>query len=301
MAVYVDNILKIARAEVGYKESPAKSNKTKYGIAYGWNGVPWCVIFVWWCFKQAGADDLLPIKTASCWQLMDAAKKAGIWVTKDFKPGDILIYNFPGGATTDHTGICESVTAKSVVAIEGNTGSGNDANGGAVMRRMRDISLIYGAVRPEYDVTRSENPATDVTAGVIRTGGQPQVGDSVYFTGDRQYVNSYQDAASVRGKPCDAKITLLRLNNAHPYHLNGSGVCGWVNAKDVFFPYKAKVTASSLNIRSGAKLGDNKTGALENGAICVIVEERKSATDGYIWGRLADGRGWIAVKYIMKI
>ena len=115
----VERLLAIARKELGTKESPANSNRTKYGKWYGLDGFPWCMMFVQWVFHQVGVS--LPMKTASCAALMNAAKRAGQWVTKDFRPGDVVIYDFPGGAPTDHTGIIERVTASGVVAIEGNT------------------------------------------------------------------------------------------------------------------------------------------------------------------------------------
>jgi len=145
------DILAIARAELGYTENPQGSNKTKYGVWFGMNGQPWCMMFVQWCFAQAGASDLLPARTASCGTMMRAAQAAGCWVTGDYRPGDVVIYDFPGGAATDHTGIVESVTASGVIAIEGNTGAGNDANGGQVQRRTRSSSVIKGAVRPAYE------------------------------------------------------------------------------------------------------------------------------------------------------
>lgn len=36
----VDRLISVARGEVGETESPAGSNRTKYGAAYGWDGVP---------------------------------------------------------------------------------------------------------------------------------------------------------------------------------------------------------------------------------------------------------------------
>ena len=53
-----DKIIQTAAAEIGVTESPANSNLQKYGQAYGYNGVPWCVIFVWWVFNQSGAPEL---------------------------------------------------------------------------------------------------------------------------------------------------------------------------------------------------------------------------------------------------
>lgn len=48
-----NDIIKIAEKELGTKEYPANSNKQKYGVAYGWNGVPWCVIFIWYLFQRS--------------------------------------------------------------------------------------------------------------------------------------------------------------------------------------------------------------------------------------------------------
>ena len=62
-----------------------------------------------------------------------------------------MIYDFPGGAKTDHCGIVESVDGTYISAIEGNTSSASDADGGAVERRARKFSQIEGAVRPSYD------------------------------------------------------------------------------------------------------------------------------------------------------
>lgn len=152
-------ILKIAAAEIGYTESPANSNRTKYGEAYGWNGVAWCVIFLWWCFHEANASDLFygGGKTASCGQLRTYAVENKQWVTDgEYRPGDLVIFDFPGtSATTDHIGIVESVNGSVLTTIEGNTSptdSGSQYNGGCVARKKRDTlkTKIVGAYRPEY-------------------------------------------------------------------------------------------------------------------------------------------------------
>ena len=149
-------LLTIARKELGNTESPAASNRTKYGKWYGMNGVPWCMIFVQWCFAQAGI--VLPLRTASCGELMRAAKAAGHWVTRDFQPGDVVIYDFPGGAATDHCGIVElELPDYGVQAIEGNTSqSGSQSNGGMVCRKSRPAKYIVGAVRPRFDAEKED-------------------------------------------------------------------------------------------------------------------------------------------------
>ena len=145
-----ETLLDIARRELGAAENPAGSNRTKYGAWYGLDGQPWCMMFVQWCCHRAGVK--LPARTASCGGLMRVAKQFGGWVTKDLQPGDVVIYDFPGGADTDHCGIVEQVTASGIVAIEGNTSeAGSQSNGGMVCRKKRPWKYIVGAVRPVFE------------------------------------------------------------------------------------------------------------------------------------------------------
>lgn len=170
-----EKVLAVARGELGNTESPAGSNRTKYGKWFGLDGNPWCMMFVMWCFSQAGALGLLPKRTASCGDLMRAAKAAGCWVTEDYRPGDVVIYDFPGGAATDHTGIIESVTASGVVAIEGNTSqAGSQSNGGQVCRKSRKFNLIVGAVRPKFEEEDDMNIDKLTDADLVKLAGRMQ-------------------------------------------------------------------------------------------------------------------------------
>ena len=148
-----DRVLEAARRELGTVEQ--SGNRTKYGKAYGMDGVYWCMIFVWWCFKQAGASALFYNggRCASCSQLMNWAKAQKKWVTGDYRAGDVLIYDFPGNAVkTDHTGICESWDGYCATAIEGNTSiAGSQSNGDGVYRKRRPKAHIAGAYRPDYE------------------------------------------------------------------------------------------------------------------------------------------------------
>ena len=153
-------LLAIAVGELGTKEAPAGSNKVKYASWFGLNGYPWCAMFVAWVFAQA--DVALPARTSSCGILRNYAIKAGMWVTSGYQPGDVVIYDFPGGAATDHCGIVETATSSSVTAIEGNPAVGNDSNGGMVMRRTRPLKQVVGAVRPQYEEEEDEDVDVDV-------------------------------------------------------------------------------------------------------------------------------------------
>lgn len=144
-----DAVLQIAKWQIGVMESPANSNRQKYGEDYGWNGVSWCVIFVWWVFHEAGFNLR---NTASCTELTNAYKEADQWVTSGFKPGDIVMYDFSGRKKiTEHCGIVVDVVDGYVIAVEGNTGASSNTNGGAVMQRKRDLKFVTGACRPLYN------------------------------------------------------------------------------------------------------------------------------------------------------
>ena len=151
----VRDLLEVAVRQLNVREDPPESNNVRYNTWYYGREVhgkayPWCMVFVQWCFAQVQVE--LPARTASCSALMNAAKGAGCWVTRSFQPGDVVIYDFTGKKKqASHCGIVESVTGSGVIAIEGNTGAENDANGGQVQRRTRPGKYIMGAVRPGFD------------------------------------------------------------------------------------------------------------------------------------------------------
>ncbi len=156
----VRDLLEVAVRQLNVREDPPESNNVRYNTWYYGREVhgkayPWCMVFVQWCFAQV--DVGLPVRTASCSALMNAAKGAGCWVTRSFLPGDVVIYDFTGKKQqASHCGIVESVTGSGVIAIEGNTSAGNDANGGQVQRRTRPGKYIMGAVRPGFDKEEPE-------------------------------------------------------------------------------------------------------------------------------------------------
>ena len=154
-----EKILEIARSQIGTKESTDKSDNVKYNTAYygravSGGGYPWCAVFVWWVFREAGASDLYygGDKTAYCPTLMSFHKKQKV---TDYRPGDIVFFNFSGKSSAGHVGICESWDGTYITTIDGNTGGASEDNGGAVMRRRRHKKYIVGAYRPDYEEEES--------------------------------------------------------------------------------------------------------------------------------------------------
>ena len=155
-----NDVINVARAELLYTENPPGSNRVKYWDEFGagWQGQPWCVAFIWWCFQHAGEKTAFfgGAKTASCGTLLKWYQAQGLTVPKDeIQPGDIVILNFHRTSTPEHCGIVEKVTTGPILyvtTIEGNTslGDGSQDNGGCVAKKVRYRSQIVGVCRPEY-------------------------------------------------------------------------------------------------------------------------------------------------------
>ena len=182
----VNELLAVSRRQIGTCESPPDSNNVRYNTWYYGREVmgsayPWCMVFVQWVFDQAKVR--LPRRTASCGDLVRAAQAAGCWVVRDFQPGDVVIYDFSGKKkSTEHCGIVEmELPDYGVQAIEGNTSqSGSQSNGGMVCRKNRSKKYIIGAVRPQFDAEKKEEPMTgkeiyDALQAYLKTQQMPAV------------------------------------------------------------------------------------------------------------------------------
>lgn len=142
--------LDVARKFIGVRENPAGSNwgfwvgkflREGAGLNFA---APWCAAFVCYCYKTAGHPLTFPHR-ASVGYFEAWMRKQGQIVKRPYR-GDIVCYNFDSDSWPDHIGIVERVLAVRwrggefagwIQVIEGNTGIGNDANGGRVMRRYR--------------------------------------------------------------------------------------------------------------------------------------------------------------------
>lgn len=182
------DVVKVAVSQIGYKESPANSNKTKYGKWFGMNGVPWCAIFLDWCFEHAKGGSLFPHNPSAAYaqdEIVSSCK--GAWVMKkntsratrraylaQAKPGDIVTFDFGKmDAYRRHIGIVEKVSGSDIICIEGNTSkSGSQSNGGMVCRQVRPYTYICAAARPAYsDAVKPVKPTPDPTTKPLQVDG----------------------------------------------------------------------------------------------------------------------------------
>lgn len=132
------DIIKIAEGEIGYVENPG--NKTKYGKWFGLDGLPWCGMFVSWCYAMAE----YPLPKIGFSKGFAGCQTAVAYFTKNNKivtdpqPGDIVFFDWNKDGRYDHTGIyVNRINETGFETIEGNTSVSNNSNGGQVMRRAR--------------------------------------------------------------------------------------------------------------------------------------------------------------------
>jgi len=162
----VNEILNTARNEIGYREGA--NNDNKYGIEYGMNNEPWCVIFLWWCFRHSNAGDLFP-NTAHCDGVRSHAKAVGGWLDRaelesaGLKPGDLVIWDYNSDGSGDHIGIVESVDEVGFTSIEGNCAD-------SVCRVQRTLEGVSGAYRPLYEEENGENTQESGNDYLVRFG-----------------------------------------------------------------------------------------------------------------------------------
>ena len=184
MSIDKNKILSIAEAEVGYLEKATNSqlndktanagyaNWTRYGLAMGCNGQPWCDAFVDWCFVQAYGKETAKklLGGFSNWTPTSYNYLNKVSVS-EAQATDIIFFKDSNG-TIYHTGIIYKVTSSMIYTIEGNTSSavGVVANGGAVAKKQyykTDSRILIG--RPHWGNN------TSATSGSVTQGQQGSV------------------------------------------------------------------------------------------------------------------------------
>lgn len=187
MGVTANDVLKVARAWLGYSESNGKHKdilevyNSHKPLARGYTVKPtdeWCDTFVSAVAIKAGAVDLIGTE-CGCEKHVAIFKELGIWIedgTITPKPGDIILFNWDdktqaNDGRSDHIGYVEKVSGNKIVTIEGNMNE-------KVARRTIDIGWGYirGFARPKYDVEKVETkpestPATNTTKSEVKATG----------------------------------------------------------------------------------------------------------------------------------
>jgi Putative peptidoglycan binding domain len=165
-------IVQHALTQLGETEHPKNSNKSKFSRWYGIIGA-WCAMFVTWTHVTGGFSLKTFIKghrAAYVPFIVGWAREGRYGFMLAHGPADAILacYDWQHDGVADHIGICAEETtlrrlspaaldhainlfghlgAGDFWCIEGNTGIGNDSNGGITMLRKRQRSLVQAFVR----------------------------------------------------------------------------------------------------------------------------------------------------------
>lgn len=155
------------------------------------------------------ASNLLPVRTASCSVFGDYAIKKGMCVPySKAKMGDIVLYDFNGNGTSDHTGIIYKVSGGKIYVAEGNTSTNNQCNGGMVMKRVRVKGNVNYIIRPKY--------TKQVTADMVVKTALSQVGIKESPSGsNRVKYNTWFYGREVKGSAYPWCMTYVQWCFAH--------------------------------------------------------------------------------------
>lgn len=117
-------------------------------------GQPWCGLAVMAAWSY-GAGKSLPQDTVSTVAILNRARSGNGFKavrSTDAKPGDLVVFNYPGGAAAEHVGLARGPARNGLIpTVEGNTSPGSGGsqnNGGGIWPRSRPVGLIAVVARP---------------------------------------------------------------------------------------------------------------------------------------------------------
>jgi hypothetical protein len=152
----------LAKSQEGYRESPAGSNHTKYGVWYGVDPAFWCAMFMSWVWWSIGLR-FSGAQSAKGWA---SAEMMHQWFVAHGRfthaPAfmDAVFIHVPGEhAGANHVGFYLGKRSDGWVhLLSGNTSGTDPRNGGMVAEGYYNPSWIIGYGRPPY-VTAAPSPS----------------------------------------------------------------------------------------------------------------------------------------------
>lgn len=137
---------------VGDKEHPPDSNRVSW--ASEWYGLigPWCAMAVTRAYVEAGSQAFKRTQRYAYVPYIVNDAHAGannLANTTSPNPGDLCCFDWDGDGISDHVGLFIrwiDAAHQQFESLEGNTSTGNDSNGGEVMRRNRTRNLVQAFV-----------------------------------------------------------------------------------------------------------------------------------------------------------
>lgn len=188
------DVLNLARSQLGTSESPMGSNKVPYNTWYYGRPVagadyPWCSVFVSWLFCTLNAENLIGRRSMYSGDLLAWGQAHGEEVPVErAQPGDIVIFKWNASHTiTDHIGIVEAhgLGTRTVSTIEGNSAD-------MVRRNLRTLgsTCLMWFIRPKYSSTPTPPVKKQEDDGMLY-GGSPYKTSDKTFTFPDCYRDKY--------------------------------------------------------------------------------------------------------------
>ena len=274
----------------------------KHGLPQAYESYAWCAETASAAMIKAGIAEYVPI-SLSCGQLIEQAKKLGIWVEDDaHKPkiGDEVIYGWdapktgdaPGKNYHDHVGIVVSVGKNTFSVVEGNAGTPSQ-----VKKIQRDVDLRYisGFICPDYKTIAKKLTPTEAKQTTTTTTG------ITIAKGTTTYTVKKVDTLSAIAKAAGTTVAKLKaLNNIKNANLIRTGqLIQLVEQKDDKYKKTWTVIArAGLNIRTEPPSG-SILGAIPYEKTCSCDGQHKKV-GGVVWLHVTYGKitGWSSSEYL---
>ena len=323
-----NNQLDDKTANAGY------NNYTKYwrDVYPQYQGEPWCACLVSYLMMKTFGLDIAK-KLLKHWPYVYCPTLGNLF-TKYANPqrGDIVIFYRNG--TFAHTGLVTKVDGDKFYTIEGNTSAGTSIvpNGGGVYAKSYYNSNLPGTkfCRPDYSIVKTimnssstSKPSTTTYnkwVGAATKDGTDvfanPTGTSKLSTYPKLNKGNLVDVIGVSGTRYQVKIAdkfvgyVEKSNIKDPNAVTtkpatSTNISSSKPVSKIQYPFVGEVTASELNVRTGAGTNYSKLSSypiLKKGNLIDVLKAKKDASgDKWYQVRIAGKyTGYVSAKYIKK-
>ena len=209
--VWPDDLLNIARSQLGYEESKLnfiiddegnRQGYTRYGAWYRASYSEWCAMYVSFCLNYAEIPETVVPREANCEKWIRALSSEGLYVSAAHyapQPGDLIFFDWEQDGNVDHVGLVEAAGEGTITTIEGNSRGGVRRN---EYRADNDVIAGYGLLNAAYEAYLAAQPSASPEASVT-----PEPADDIL----EPSVSPEESASPEEGQSLDALIDALQV------------------------------------------------------------------------------------------
>lgn len=209
--VWPDDLLNIARSQLGYEESKLnfiiddegnRQGYTRYGAWYRASYSEWCAMYVSFCLNYAEIPETVVPREANCEKWIRALSPEGLYVSAAHyapQPGDLIFFDWEQDGNVDHVGLVEAAGEGTITTIEGNSRGGVRRN---EYRADNNVIAGYGLLNAAYEAYLAAQPSASPEASVT-----PEPADDIL----EPSVSPEESASPEEGQSLDALIDALQM------------------------------------------------------------------------------------------